>query len=578
MKRILIIALTLTGLAGTTLSGLAQTPAAQTSIEERMYISTDKDNYLSGEIVWMKLITTDPTGTPLVFSKVGYVELVGESEIHARARIEILNGAGEGTMVIPANLPTGWYRLVGYTRWMRNDGPGVYFDKRVGVVNPALGEVPRGSATGPDTDPGPATRPAASASSSGAMRVAADRESYATRGEVRLDISGIPADIHTLSVSVTAADPLGGFTRPGLENWRPATATATSPAPAPGSPAKLTPEWEGPIVTGRLVSSATGESVYSPAVGPLISFPGDKINLFGGDLSPDGSIIFRTSRVTGFTEVVTSMRGSGSQPWTIDVDDPFANPAGLFRPLPTFPLTAIDRESVQDASFAMQVQYTYANDSLALEDRRAPLFTPAPRDIYIMDEWRRFATMGEVIIEFVSFAQFRRRDDGGRYLTIFDPQSSAARAGALILLDGVPIMDHDIIYNYNPLLIDRIEVYNNRYTFGDNLFIGILAIYTERNSYPELRTDPFTQISSYAAPQARRLFYAPDYSDPARTDNRLPDFRHTLYWDADVATDGNGSAGVRFHTSDLTGTWQVLVEGITAAGTPVSATCRLQVR
>jgi hypothetical protein len=153
---------------------------------------------------------------------------------------------------------------------------------------------------------------------------------------------------------------------------------------------------------------------------------------------------------------------------------------------------------------------------------------------------------------------------------------------ALVLLDGVPIIDHEIIYNYNPLLIDRIDVYTGRYIFGQNLFFGIVAFYTSRNSYPELNTDPFTPIVSYDAPQARRLFYSPDYSDPARGASRLPDFRHTLYWNADVPVyangDDDGSASVTFHTSDLTGTWQVLVEGVTRDGAPVSAVCTLEVR
>jgi hypothetical protein len=108
MKKAIIGALAVCGM---TFTAPAQAPAGEVAPRERMYVSTDKDNYLSGEIVWMKLITTDEAGVPLVFSKVGYVELVGENESHARERIEITDGAGEGTLVLPSALPTGWYRL-----------------------------------------------------------------------------------------------------------------------------------------------------------------------------------------------------------------------------------------------------------------------------------------------------------------------------------------------------------------------------------------------------------------------------------------------------------------------------------
>ncbi len=570
MKKLFIIAVL-------TCAGLAQDAAAQQTPGERMYVATDKDNYLAGEIVWMKLITTDVAGAPQEFSKVGYVELVGERDSHARARIDMWNGTGEGTLVIPASLPTGWYRLVGYTRWMRNEGPEVFFDKRVGVVNPAIGEVPRGGAGVAD---GAQPVMAATVGSQGGLRVTTDRDGYSPRSGVRLEVTGIPADIHTLAVSVTAADPLGGFTRPGIGEWRPAPATSGPVNVDGGASSVLEAEWEGAIVTGRLVSSATGERVYSPVVLPLASFPGDEINMFGGDVEPDGSVVFRTRRVAGYTEIVTTMRGNDSEPWSIDVDDPFAGPGGIVRPMPSFPLDAIDGESVRNASFAMQVQYSYVNDSLSVGDRVTPLFNEPPHDSYNMDEWRRFATMEEVFIEIIQLAQFRRssQGDGKRYVSVLNSEYSSTRTSALVMLDGVPVLDHDIIYNYNPLLISRIDVYTGLYNFGENVLHGVVALYTERNSYPELRTDPVTQIASYAAPQARWLFYAPDYSDPARAESRLPDFRHTLYWDADVATRGDGSAEVSFWTSDLVGSWQVLVEGITAAGVPVSAVCSLEVR
>jgi hypothetical protein len=567
MKRTIIISLAICCL---TSIARAQTPVAGAATpQERIYVATDKDNYLSGEIVWMKLITTDPDGAPLIFSKVGYVELVGEEQTHARARIEVRGGVGQGTLVLPSSLPTGWYRLVGYTRRMRGEGPGVFFEKPIGVVNAALEDVPRGSGA----DDGSFSRSVGAAPSASGVVVSSDRTVYSPRSEVRLTIRGIPADIHTLGVSVAASDPLGRLTAPGLGVWRPAPAT-----PEP-SDEELEVEWEGAVITGQLVSSETGTGVYSPSVLPLASFPGDAINLFSGSIDPSGRIVYRTARATGFDDLITTMRGSGTRRWRIDVDDPFVGAATLVRPLPTFHLEAIDRESVLRGSLAMQVQYSYVNDSLTREERPRTLFTDTPRFSYRMEEWRRFATMHEVITEFVNVVQFRRSGRGAERqwnLEVVNSDFGITRFNTLVLLDGVPIIDHDIIYNYNPLLVDRIDVYNGRYIFGNNLFSGIVAFYTTHNTYPELQPDPFTQIVSYEAPQSRRLFYAPDYGEAGRLSSRLPDFRHTLYWDADVEA-VDGSANVRFFTSDLTGTYQVLVEGITTSGQPVSAVCELRV-
>ncbi len=536
------------------------------AIRERIYVATDKDNYVAGEIVWMRLLTTDEQGAPLSFSKVGYVELAGEDESAVRTRIELRGGVGEGSLVLPSNLPTGYYRLVGYTRWMWNEGPELFFDKRIGVVNPILAGVPRGSAGEVEHSAVPysdTTRP-------GGLNISSNGSVYSPRSEVRLDISGIPADIHSLGVSVTAVDPVGGFTAPALGEWK-----QSLPAVSDSFSGEFEAEYEGALVTGNLVSTETGEAVYSSSILPLAAFPGDRIDLFSGTVDRSGRVVFRTNRAVGYDEIVTTMRGNDGEPWRIDLDLPFW-PENLGRPSPSFPIETIDPEAMRRQSLAVQLQYSYVNDSLLRHNPSAGRFTDPPYISYRMDEWRRFATMREVMTEFVMFTQFSRVD-GKRYLSVVNRDFQTTRAYSLVLLDGIPIIDHEIIYNYNPLLLSRIDVYPNRYLFGGSLFYGMVALYTAENRYPELQPDPFTQILPYDPPQARRLFYAPDYTDPSARSSRVPDYRHTLYWNADVPSK-EGHAELSFFTSDLRGRYRVLVEGITASGETVGAVCDLEVR
>lgn len=95
---------------------------AANDFRERIYVQTDKQVYLAGELLWLKLCVTDATGLPVSFSKVGYVELLDESTALVQAKIEIKEGIGDGWLELPALLPTGYYRLVAYTRYMRNEG------------------------------------------------------------------------------------------------------------------------------------------------------------------------------------------------------------------------------------------------------------------------------------------------------------------------------------------------------------------------------------------------------------------------------------------------------------------------
>lgn len=67
---------------------------AANDFRERIYVQTDKQVYLAGELLWLKLCVTDATGIPVSFSKVGYVELLDESTALVQAKIEIKEGIG----------------------------------------------------------------------------------------------------------------------------------------------------------------------------------------------------------------------------------------------------------------------------------------------------------------------------------------------------------------------------------------------------------------------------------------------------------------------------------------------------
>lgn len=52
-----------------------------------------------------------------------------------QARLVLEKGVGDGCLQLPSTLPTGNYRLVAYTRYMRNEGEEVFFEKPLAVVN-----------------------------------------------------------------------------------------------------------------------------------------------------------------------------------------------------------------------------------------------------------------------------------------------------------------------------------------------------------------------------------------------------------------------------------------------------------
>jgi hypothetical protein len=110
-------------------------------LQEKIYVHTDKDVYLCGELLWFKIYNVDAgTIKPVNISKVAYVDVLDDANSTVlQAKIELKNGAGNGSFFIPVTLKNGNYKLRAYTNWMKNFGPEVFFEKSITIVN-ALGE------------------------------------------------------------------------------------------------------------------------------------------------------------------------------------------------------------------------------------------------------------------------------------------------------------------------------------------------------------------------------------------------------------------------------------------------------
>lgn len=239
--------------------------------------------------------------------------------------------------------------------------------------------------------------------------------------------------------------------------------------------------------------------------------------------------------------------------------------------MPRFKMNPAWDEGLTQRNIGLQVTRTFTADSLGHVEPVRAHFQWQPYKTYLLDEYTRFPTMGETVFEFVESVSFRNTNGKRSLFVLLEDLSNQTVSlnSPLVLLDGIPIMDHELIYNYNPALIRRLEVYRNRYSFGGQVFEGILAFHTYKNDYPTLKVGASTQLFDYEGTQRRRLFYAPSYPDEISRESRIPDYRHTLLWMPNVQTGGNSVLTLPFYTSDLPGEYTVTVEGITKEGKTV---------
>jgi hypothetical protein len=110
----------------------------QNTFQEKLFIHTDKELYLTGELLWFKIYNVDAlTNKAVDLSKVAYVEILDQNnQPVVQAKIALKNGSGNGSVYIPLTLLNGTYKLRAYTNWMQNFGADHYFEKQLTLINP----------------------------------------------------------------------------------------------------------------------------------------------------------------------------------------------------------------------------------------------------------------------------------------------------------------------------------------------------------------------------------------------------------------------------------------------------------
>lgn len=218
----------------------------------------------------------------------------------------------------------------------------------------------------------------------------------------------------------------------------------------------------------------------------------------------------------------------------------------------------------------------YQNPFVQVPGRR---FSNGSNFDFNMDEYVLLDNMRETLRELITGVKVSGRKNETRF-TIFDPQSNDYfEEIPLLIIDGMPSFEQDKILNLRPEYFKRIEVLEeSRYTqsFGTMGRHGVLKLETRDKALKpaDLSTTRFAQFAGF---YAARQYYTPIYPSQASREAKIPDFRQLLYWNPLLESDSNGNTDLEFYTSDISGTFVITIEGVTATGKPVTTQAILRV-
>jgi len=443
-------------------------------------VVSDKNCYLTGERLQVSLCIGNDDQ-----SRVAYVEIADSAHLYAQTMVQMEAGRGWGVIALPQSMHSGNYTLTAYTRQMLKEGAQPDYHV-ISVVN--VGHVTRADQI-TFLQPDSAALPIAYRTYKAGERLEAIAPAE-TEGARMLTFTMARHDLQT----------------PDYSSYQTTYQLPDTPLPL---------EYEGHVVSSRVVGKHNINEGF-------LSRVGREASLFEGHKVSDDRMNFYTRGLNG--RVAASLTAVTYEGNTVPLE--FVSPYAKLLPhrLPALQV-ACSEEQLRERSLTAQREEMLVQQTDTATNYHSAIFMgDEPDKVYDLDEWRRFSSVREIIIEFLS-AVHRHKDNGVNFLYIYDPATKQlSKLSALVLLDGMPIYDIDRFLEYDARLLKYVQIYYNNYVFGDLLYHGVISFTSIRGRLANFKLEAGTQLVTYQFPQNRPAFESIGLNTAG-----------TLYWNPDVA-------------------------------------------
>jgi hypothetical protein len=339
------------------------------------------------------------------------------------------------------------------------------------------------------------------------------------------------------------------------------------------------PETRGHLVSGNVKNSKTNKPAEN--ILSLLSVSGHPFGFYTSESNKQGLVQFEVKDFYGNHQLTAVAGNEEDSIYRIDIIRPFAQ-ASSYRKYASLILTEDLNDLLLQKSIGMQVQNIYSGDSNRIFSepivRDTLPFYGLGETSYLLDQYKRFTTMEEVLREYVAGVNVTVKS-GRRMIKVYNPfMHDYYSVSPLVMIDGVPLSNPHAIFSYDPLKARKLDVSLNRYSLGKAVFSGIVSFSTYNGTFDAFELDPDVVGVDYNGLQLRREFYSPLYETQQQIDSRLPDLRNTLLWAPDVIIGEEGRTSLQFYSSDRSGKFVIVLQGISKNGDPVSSVTTFTVR
>ncbi|MBB2144746.1 hypothetical protein GM921_04580 [Pedobacter sp. LMG 31464] len=329
---------------------------------------------------------------------------------------------------------------------------------------------------------------------------------------------------------------------------------------------KFLPELNGHLINGT--TTLNGNLVSQKVI--YMGIPGKNYQFYATKSDSTGNFLVNTKKLFGANELVLQNGNELDSNVQIKILSPFLEQFSK-KKYSTDEINSSMIRALQENSLTVEVQNTFISSKLKQyfsPNVDSALFYGSAYKTYKLDDYTRFPTMDEVLREYVAEVGVLKRQKRSHIKMI--SEYDFLNEDPLVLLDGVPYVNMDLVMAFDPLKIEKLEVVRNRYFLGGIPFEGILNFTTAKGDLGGQRLDPHSIVLDYEGMELQREFYQPVYDTKLQMESRIPDFRSVLYWSPEIKFDEKSKAQLNFYTSDQLGSYIGIIQGISKNGVPGS--------
>ncbi len=527
------------------------------SESETIFIHSNGSIFVTGEHLFYKLYCLNPNNNKTSkISKVAYVELISKDKnVVFSHKLFLDNGNGQSDFYIPNTVSTGNYKLIGYTNWIQNVSKNNFFEQDITIINPF--------------ETSPEKTVVNMQESLNANRVETNsvietnKTQFKSREKVIVSLNSVNKNLlkGNYSISVRKKEELPENNKISALNF----SENRNSSKIVLSSKTIMPEFRGELLYGKISTMKPSTNINKISV--ALSITGNPFVFKIVQTNDMGEFIFNIDKPYNNSEIIIQVMDSNENDFKIQLEENKLVDYNLISFNEKNKLTINHKSQIQDRSVASQIQSVYASkktDSITNTLNNKVFYESLSKE-YSLDDYTRFSTLKETITEVVSEMNYTKKD--GKYYFYLKDYFAKEQLSepSLVLFDGLLIQDVSEIINYKSANIEKIAIIPTGYNYGPKVFNGLISIFSKKDSTEKPNFNESAWLKKQLkTPETIKSYYKQDYSD-ANKFSRIPDYRYQLLWEPNAT-----SNEISFYTSDITGIFEIIIEGFAENGEPLS--------